>query len=114
MRQVQNPGHVLSKRTLPGSRGLVCKFVGALLALAAELLSVDALTEIPHDGVVVRISNCDVVAGVRKMFEQMLHVSHSSSGGQALNNMMRGLSNDPPVVPAAIGLGRECPCGLAL
>ena len=62
---------------------------------------------------IVRISNCDVVAGVRKIFEQMFHVGHSSSGRQALNNMMGRLSDDPPVVPAAIGLGPECPCGFA-
>jgi hypothetical protein len=43
----------------------------------------------------------------------MFHVSHSSSGRQALNNMMGRLSNDSPVVPAAIGLSPECPCGLA-
>jgi hypothetical protein len=42
----------------------------------------------------------------------MFHVSYSSSGGQALDNMMGGLSNDPPVVPTAMGLGSECPCGL--
>jgi hypothetical protein len=73
---------------------------GALLTLATKLLSVDALPNIPYQAVIVRISNCDVVAGVRKVFEQMLHLSQRSSGGQALNNMMRGLSNDPPVVPA--------------
>jgi len=113
LRQVQNPGHVLSKRTLPGFRGLVCKFVGALLALAAEILSVDTLTEIPHDGVVVRISNRNVVAGVWKMFEQMFHVSHRSLGRPALNNMTGRLSNNSPIVPTAIGLSAERPCGLA-
>jgi hypothetical protein len=96
----------------PESRAL-SKLGGAFTALAATLLSVDALTDIPHLGVIVRISNCDVVAGVRKVFEQMFHVSHSSLGRQALNNMMRRLSNDSPVVPTAIGLGPECPCGLA-
>jgi hypothetical protein len=78
--------------------------VGALFALAAKLLSVDTLTEIPHLGVIVRISNCDVVAGVRKVFKQMFHVSHGSLGRQALNNMMGCLSNDSPVVPTAFGL----------
>ena len=71
------------------------------------------LTDVPYKAVIVRIGNCDVVAGLRKLFEQMFHVSYSSSGGQALDNMMGGLSNDPPVVPTAIGLGCECPCGLA-
>ena len=81
--------------------------------LAAKLLSVDTLTEIPHSGVIVRIRNCDVVAGLRRVVEQMLYVSYSSSGRQALNDMMGGLSNDSPTVPAAIGLSAECPCGLA-
>jgi hypothetical protein len=43
----------------------------------------------------------------------MLHVSHSSSERQALNDMMGGLSNDSATVPAAIGLSAERPCGLA-
>jgi hypothetical protein len=87
--------------------------VASAFALAAKLLSVDTLTEIPHSGVVVRISNCNVVAGARKMFEQMFHVSHSGSGRQALNNMMGRLSNNSPIVPTASGLGAERPCGLA-
>jgi len=82
-------------------------------ALAAKLLSVDTLPNILYQAMIVRISNCDVVAGLRKLFEQMFYVSHSSSGRQALDNMMGGLSDDPPVVPTAIGLGSECPCGLA-
>jgi len=71
------------------------------------------LTDIPYRAEIVRISNCDIVAGVWNMFEQMFHVSHSSSGRQALNNMMSRLSNNSPTVPTAIGLGAECPCGLA-
>ena len=62
---------------------------------------------------IVRIGNCDVVAGVRKVVEQMLHVSHSSSGRQALDNVMGSLSNDLPTVPTAIRPGAECPCRLA-
>jgi hypothetical protein len=63
--------------------------------------------------VIVRISNCDVITCVRKVIEQMFYVSHGSLGRKALNNMMGRLSNDSPVVPTAIGLGPECPCGLA-
>jgi hypothetical protein len=81
--------------------------------LTAKLLSAGTLTDISYRAVIVRISNCDVVAGVRKMFEQMLHVSHSGSGRQALDNMMGSLSNNSPVVPTAIGLSAERPCGLA-
>jgi len=87
--------------------------VGALFALAANLLSIDALADIPHLGVIVRISNCDVVAGVRKMFKQMLHVSHGGLGRQALNNMVGCLSNDSPVVPTTSGLSPKCSRGLA-
>ena len=83
------------------------------MVLAAEILGDGPLAEIPHQGVVIGIGNCDVVAGVRKVFEQMFHVSHGSFGREALNNMMGRLPNDSPGVPTALGLSRKCSCGFA-
>jgi hypothetical protein len=67
---------------LKGNKDLAESFAdpGRVIALAAKLLSVNALTQIPHHGVVVRISNCDVVASMRKAFEEMFKVSDGSLG----------------------------------
>jgi hypothetical protein len=62
---------------------------------------------------IARINNCDVVAGTRKLFEQIFHVGHSSPGRQALNNMMCRFSNDLAVVPPALRLGTEGSRGLS-
>ena len=53
-------------------------FVGSrrVIALAAKLLNVDTLTEVSHLGMVVRIADRDVGAGIGKVFEQMFHVGH--------------------------------------
>ena len=61
----------------------------------------------------MRIRDCDVVAGLRKVFEQVFHVSYGSPRRQALNNVMVCLSNDSPVVSTAFGLGAQCSRGLA-
>src|ERR1022692_358176 len=83
------------------------------MALAAKILSVLALTEISHLGVVVRIGDRDLCAGIGKVFEQVFHVRHGGLRRQALNNMMGRLSNNWPIVPAALGLSRKCSCGLS-
>ena len=62
---------------------------------------------------IARINNCDGVAATRKLFEQIFHVGHSSPGRQALNNMMRCLSNDLAGVPPALRLGTERSRGLS-
>jgi len=52
----------------------------ASLALAAEFLGFDTLAEISHVGAITGIGYRDVVTGVRKVIEQMFHVSHGSLG----------------------------------
>ena len=101
---------------LNGKQDLTEFFVcpGCVIALAAKLLSVDALTEIAHlSGVVVRIGYRDVGAGIGKVLKQMLHVGHCSLSRQPLNNMVGRLSDDPPVIAAAFGLGPKCSCRFA-
>lgn len=66
----------------------------APLRLAAKFRRVDTLAGIPHQGMVVRIGNCDVVAGVWKVIGQLFHVGHGSLRSQALNNVMGRLSHN--------------------
>ena len=57
----------------PAPDGMFWKFT-TVIALAAEFLCVDALTETSHVGMAVRIGNSYVGAGIGNVFEQMFHM----------------------------------------